>query len=151
MSAPALVDANVLVAAVAAEHEHHSPSLNFAALMHRVRFAVAAHSFAEAYDTLTRDGKNGPFQFPPDEALAVLEDLRSRVDLLGSTPLQTFDGIRRYALGGGIGPRLYDKLIGDIAVLHGITSIVTWNLKHMGGLFASVAVQTPTEFMASNR
>jgi hypothetical protein len=120
-------------------------------MMQRVRFAVAAHSFAEAYNTLTREGADAPFKFPPDEALAVLEDLRSHIDLLGPTPSQTFDSVRRYAQAGGIGPRLYDKLIGDVAVLHGIECIVTWNLKHMRGLFTSLIVQTPADFMASSR
>jgi predicted nucleic acid-binding protein len=151
LSAPALVDSNVLVAAVAAEHEHHAPSLRFASLMQRVRFAVAAHSFAEAYNTLTREGSAGPFRFPPNEALAVLEDLRHHIDLLGPTPSQTFDGVRQYAQSGGIGPRLYDKLIGDVAVLHGIDSIVTWNLKHMRGLFVALNVQSPDDFMASRQ
>jgi len=147
LSAIALVDSNVLVAIVATEHQHHGFSLPFGALFQRLRFAVASHSFAEAYNTLTRGGIRGPFRFSPDEALAVLEDLRSRSDLLGQTPSQAFDGIRQFALVGGIGPRLYDKLIGDVAVLHGISIIVTWNTTHMTGLFPRLTVQTPSEFV----
>ena len=148
MSAIALVDSNALIAIVATEHQHHEASLRFGALFQRARFAVADHSFAGAYNTLTRAGPQGPARFTPDEAIAVLEDLHRRVDLLGLRPSQVFDGLRRYALAGGVGPRLNDKSIGDVAVFHGIGTIATWNRNHMIGLFPTLTVKTPSDMVA---
>jgi predicted nucleic acid-binding protein len=67
---------------------------------------------------------------------------------LGLTPAQTFEATRRYAASGGIGARLYDALIGEAAVLHGIPDIVTWNTGHMRGLFPNLDVLTPEAFAA---
>ena len=55
--------------------------------------------------------------------------------LLGLTAPQTFDAIRSYSQTGGVGARLYDRLIGETAVVHGIKAIVTWNVGHMQSLF----------------
>ena len=51
--------------------------------------------------------------------------------MIGLTPAQTFDTVRGYAADGGIGARLYDQMIGETAVVHGIPTIVTWNIGHM--------------------
>ena len=147
MSAKALLDTNVLIAAVASEHEHHDRSRRLIALAPRVEFAIAAHAFAEAYNTLTRGGPRGPFRFTPGDAIGVLESIRGKTLLLGATANQTFDGVRRYAFAGGIGPRLYDKLIGDVAALNGISRIITWNVRHMRELFSTLTVEDPSEFM----
>jgi hypothetical protein len=69
-----------------------------------LRFAVAAHSYAEAYSTLTRRGGPAPFGFAPAEAWAALESVRAVTDLVGLTAAQTFDMVRRYAGDGGVGP-----------------------------------------------
>jgi hypothetical protein len=111
-------------------------------------FAVAAHSYAEAYSTLTRRGERTPFQFTPEEAWAALESVRAVTALVGLTAPQTFEAIRAYAGSGGIGARLYDRLIGEAAVAHGIPGIVTWNVGHMRSLFPNLSVSTPTQFRA---
>ncbi len=49
---------------------------------------------------------------------------------------------------GGIGPRLYDRLIGEAAVAHAIPRILTWNVGHMRGLFPNLVVTTPTDFVS---
>ena len=106
-------------------------------------FAVAAHSYAEAFSTLTRRG--APFRFPADEAWAALESIRSVTRLVGLTPAQMFDATRDYARAGGIGARLYDKLIGEAAVAHGIAVLITWNVSHMRSLFPKLTVLTPKD------
>jgi len=146
MKIDALIDSNVLIAILVEAHEHHRPSLALLAGEGRgMQFAVAAHSYAETYSTLTRRGDKAPFRFTPEEAWAALESVRATTALLGLTAAQTFDAIRSYAQAGGIGARLYDRLIGEVAVLHGVPMIVTWNVGHMQGLFPDRRVMTPRE------
>jgi predicted nucleic acid-binding protein len=142
----ALLDSNVLVAMLAEAHEHHAPSLALLAEGTDAQLAVAAHSYAETYSTLTRRGDHAPFRFTPGEAWAALESVRAVTSLLGLTAPQTFDTIRRYAHDDGIGARLYDRLIGETAAMHEIPTIVTWNVGHMLSLFPELEICTPVEF-----
>jgi predicted nucleic acid-binding protein len=142
-----LIDSNVLIAIVVEAHEHHGPSVGLLIDGHDAQFAVAAHSYAEAYNTLTRRGERALFQFTPQEAWAALESVRAATSLIGLTAPQTFDAIRGYAQGGGIGARLYDRLIGEAAVTHAIPQIVTWNVGHMRSLFPRLTVTTPEDFI----
>ena len=142
-AARTLVDTNVIVAAVEADHPHH---LQSAALFTDNRsLSVAAHSCAEAFDTLTRRGTNAPFGRPADKAWASLAAVLAVTDMVGLTAAQTLDTIRSFAERGGIGARLYDRLIGEVAVRNGIPAIVTWNVGHMRGLFPDLSVLTPPE------
>ena len=138
----ALLDSNVIIAMVAEGHEHPVAS---AALMEgqAKRFAVAAHSYAEAYTTLTRKSAGAPFQWSSEDAWATLQSVAAATGLVGLSPAQTFDTIRSYAENGGIGARLYDRLIGQIAVQYGISRIITWNISHMRGLFPMLDIQAP--------
>ncbi len=146
MKADALLDSNVLIAIVAEAHEHHASSLDLLIGDKRAEFAIAAHSYAEAFSTLTRRGEHGPFRFSSEEAWASLESVRAVTALVGLTAAQTFDATRSYAPGGGIGARLYDKLIGEAAVVHEIPFLITWNVGHMRGLFSTLTIVTPKEF-----
>jgi predicted nucleic acid-binding protein len=96
----ALLDSNVLIAMLVEAHEHHAASLGVISAESKTRFAVCAHSYAEAYSTLTRRGDRAPFQFTPDEAWAALESVRSVTGLVGLSAAQTFDTIRAYARSG---------------------------------------------------
>jgi len=142
----ALLDSNVLIAMLAEAHEHHEPSIAMLIGKGNRHFAVAAHSYAEAYSTLTRRGEPVLFGFSPEEAWAALESLRAVTALVGLTAAQTFDAVKSYAKAGGVGARLYDRLIGEPAVVHGIDAIVTWNVGHMRSLFPGLRVATPREF-----
>ena len=142
----ALLDSNVLIAMLVEAHEHHGPSLDLVVRESPAQFAIAAHSYAEAYSTLTRRGERAPFQLTPEEAWAALESVRAVTALVGLTAPQTFAATRSYAQSGGIGARLYDCLIGQAAVAHGIARIVTWNVGHMRSLFPDLSVETPNEF-----
>ncbi|MBV1686420.1 PIN domain-containing protein [Novosphingobium sp. G106] len=146
MAIDALLDSNVIIAVVAEAHEHHALSLGLFTCESERSFAVSAHSYAEAYSTLTRKGEHAPFRFSPDEAWAALESVRAATILIGLTPSQTFDTVRSYAQGGGIGARLYDRLIGEVAISHGLSAIVTWNTGHMRSLFPALRVTTPRDF-----
>ncbi len=150
MAIDALIDSNVLIAMLAEAHEHHGPSLGLLIDGHDAQFAVAAHSYAEAYNTLTRRGERAPFQFTPEEAWAALESVRAATSLIGLTAPQTFDAIRNYAQAGGIGARLYDRLIGEAAVTHAIPQIVTWNVGHMRSLFPKLTITTPKDFIVAS-
>ena len=150
MAIDALIDSNVLIAMLAEAHEHHGPSLGLLIDGHDAQFAVAAHSYAEDYTTLTRRGERAPFQFTAEEAWAALESVRAATSLIGLPAPQTFDAIRRYAHGGGIGARLYDRLIGEAAVTHGIPQIVTWNVGHMRSLFPKLTITTPKDFIVAS-
>ena len=145
MKIEALLDSNVLIAMLVEAHEHHGPSLDLVS-EGGTQFAIAAHSYAEAYSTLTRRGERAPFQFTPQEAWAALESVRAVTTLVGLTAPQTFEAIRGYAQSGGLGARLYDRLIGEAAAAHGIALIVTWNVGHMRSLFPNLNVETPKEF-----
>jgi predicted nucleic acid-binding protein len=149
MTIDALIDSNVVVANIVSDHQDHLPSRALFAPGARQRFAVAAHSFAEAYVTLTRRGASGWYKFEAAEAWAALEGIKSRVTLISLTPPQVLDSIRRYASDGGIGARLYDALIGQTALLYDIPAIVTWNTRHMAGLFPTLLVATPTDYLAN--
>lgn len=152
MGFDALLDSNVLIATLVEAHEHHGPSLNLLVGRGDARFAVAAHSYAEVYSTLTRRGGPAQFQFTPEEAWAALESVRAVTGLVGLTAARTFDAIGGYARSGGVGPRLYDRLIGETAVAQGIPKIVTWNVGHMRGLFPDLTIATPDEWaIAENR
>ncbi|HZZ36927.1 MAG TPA: PIN domain-containing protein [Caulobacteraceae bacterium] len=146
----ALLDSNVVIAAVAQAHEHHPSSLALFTDHDPAAFAIAAHSYAEAYNTLTRRDDRAPFQRTPREAWAALESLRAVTALVGLTPARTFDTVRDFANGGGVGARLYDRLIGETAVAESISAILTWNVSHMRSLFPGLEVHTPAEFHAAH-
>ena len=73
-------------------------------------------------------------------AWAALESVRAATTLLGLTAPQTFDPIRSCSQAGGVGARLYDRLIGEAALAHGVPAIVTWNVGHMRNLFPTLQV-----------
>lgn len=133
---------------MAEAHEHHHESVVLLSREAPIRFAISAHSYAEAYSTLTRGGAQGLFGFTAGEAWAALASVRAVTALIGLTPAQTFEAAGRYAGSGGIGPRLYDALIGGAATAHGVAGIVTWNVGHMRALFPALDVRTPTAFHA---
>ena len=145
MKIDALLDSNVVIAALYEEHQDHAASLALFADEIDAQFAVAAHSYAEAYSTLTRRGEHAMFRFAPGEAWAALERVRASTILLDLTGPQTFDAIKSYSQAGGVGARLYDRLIGETAVVHGVSKIVTLNVRHMTSLFPTLTVVTPKE------
>lgn len=142
----ALLDSNVIIAMVAEAHEHHAASAALLPIGREGRFAVAAHSYAEAFATLTRRNASAAFRWPAEDAWATLASIAAATRLVGLSPAQTFDAIRAYAEDGGIGARLYDRLIGQFAIHYAIPRIVTWNVGHMRDLFPGLDVVDPAAF-----
>ncbi len=142
----ALLDSNVIIAALAGSHEHHAPSLALFTGHRAGTFAVAAHSYAECYATLTRREERSPFRFSAEEAWAALESVAAVTALTGLTPAQTFAAVRDFSGTGSIGPRLDDLLIGECAIVQGIPAILTWNVGRMQGLFPALEVIHPPNF-----
>lgn len=142
----ALLDSNVVIATVAEAHEHHEASISLFVDRATHGFAVAAHSYSEAYSILTRRSQSSPFRWPASDAIAALESVAAKCVLVGLTHAQTFDAIKTFAAEGGVGPRLYDRLIGEAALLNGLDCIVTWNRSHMSSLFPDMRVLDPIEF-----
>ena len=151
MAIRALLDSNVVIAAVAEAHEHHEPSNALFRSAGEGILAVSAHSYSEAYSVLTRKADSSPFKWPASDAMAALESVAMRCLLVGLTHGQTFDAIRGFAASGGIGPRLYDKLIGEAAVHNQIPVIVSWNSSHFKSLFPALTIETPISFRAGKR
>lgn len=147
----ALLDSNVVIASVAEAHEHHEPSNALFQNYPTHSFAVAAHSYSEAYSILTRQAPNSSLRWSATDAIAALESVAVRCVLVGLTHAQTFDAIRDFAADNGIGPRLYDKLIGETAITNGLATIVTWNISHMQSLFPSIDVFDPLEFAKQHK
>ncbi len=150
-AADALLDSNVVVAAVSPLARDHAVSVGLFVDGSADRFAIAAHSLVEAFVTLTKRGGGTPFGWPPNDAIVALESVASATLQVALTPAQTLDALRRYAATGGIGPRVYDRLIGEAAVRNGIRRIVTWNISHMRSLFPTLDVLTPEDFQAAAR
>lgn len=144
-----LIDTNVIVAALAEAHEHHAASLALFAQKPTLSIAVAAHSYAEAFSTLTRLGTASPFRWPPDEAWAALESLAAASRLVGLTPAQSIDAVRDFAAAGHIGARVYNHLIIRAAQAAGVRLLVTWNVGHFRSLAKSLEIRTPSELAAS--
>ena len=142
-TAAALLDSNVLIAAVAEKHEHHAASVSLFKDRSRERFLVAAHSYAEAFTTLTRRGPGAAFRWSATDAWEALGSIATATTLAGLTPAQMFDTVRNYAEQGNIGARLYDRLIGEVAVIYGVPRIITWNVSHMRALFPTLEVIDP--------
>lgn len=144
----ALFDTNVILAMVVEGHAHHDASVRSFEAVAPPGVALAAHSLAEAYTTLTRALPRG-FGASPQAAMATLDRLLSETTLLGLSPSQTMAAIRAFARIEGRGPRLYDRLIGEVAAVHGIGTIVTWNTRHLAPLFPGLRVRTPSAFLAA--
>jgi uncharacterized protein with PIN domain len=70
--AAALLGSNVVIAIVAEAHKHHAASLAPVTDADAAPHAVSAHSYAEAYSTLTRHEDHAPFRFEAEEAWAAL-------------------------------------------------------------------------------
>lgn len=140
-----LLDSNVIVAAVAEEHSHHPASFPLLLGATPATTAIAGHSYAEAFTTLTRRNGPAPHAWPPERAWAALESIAGVTSLVGLTPLQSREAIKAFAIAGGVGARVYDWLIGQAAVQAGISTIITWNVSHLRGLFPDLKVVDPAE------
>ena len=122
-----MLDSNIVVAILAEAHEHHAASLALLAEPTRARFAVSAHSYSEAYSTLTRGGERAPFIKPSARGMfngitgghtrwhllrAVYEGVAYGIrDCLDSIPTQV-DTVRM--AGGGANSPVWAQIFADV-------------------------------------
>lgn len=144
-----LLDTNVIVASLYECHADHRDSLALLVERHGrgVPMLVAAHSIAEVFVTLTRRSGPSPVAWPAQRAADVLAGLRRSTTIVGLTPAQTAEAVDAFAA-FGIGPRLYDFLIGRAGLAAGATTLATWNLRHFRSLFPHSDVRSPAELLA---
>ena len=138
----ALVDTNLLVALAVESHKFHADAGSLFAFTSD--FVIAAHSLAELYNTLTRPAM---YDWPAAEALRLVEQLSARFDVRTLTASQYLGGLARFAALGGVGPRVYDFMIGQVAVVHRIDTIVTSNVRDFAPLFPLLKIITPSAFL----
>lgn len=143
-----VVDSNVIVAALVRDHLHHIASQALLKADPPIAIAVAAHSYAEAFTTLTRHGEHAPFRWSSSEAWAGMESIATVTRLVGLTPAASLAAVREFAASGGIGARIYDYLIARAAQAAGAEMLVTWNVGHFRGLIDGLDVRTPSELLA---
>jgi len=143
-----LVDTNVIVATVIVEHFHHRASREACEILTDGSPLLTAHCVAEAYSTITRS--NGPYRLPRDLAWTMLASVIDGFTVVAMTAPQALDAVRRFST-LGIGPRLYDYLIGATGEAHGVRTLVTWNVKDFAPLFPNLTVVTPDAYQPTLR
>ena len=108
-------------------------------------FAAPVHCLSEFYNIATRSVIRGGSGMPAADAYAATAQYAVMIEILGLGVDQHLEAIRQFAAGGRTGAQLYDFLIGQVAVLHNISTIVTWNVKHMAALFPQLRVVKPSD------
>ena len=139
-----LIDSNVIIAYLDAEHVHHLPSRAVFQSLRDEEILVSAHSLLEAYNKLTRGSTTSAFT--PDTVSLTLRSLADRISVRALQLSETLAAMENFARLGGRGARLYDFLIGQVAVLHGAPRIVTWNVRDFTPLFPMLTVVSPDHF-----
>lgn len=138
-----LIDSNVLIAAVTAKHIHQSFSRELLASIASGQSVTATHCLSEFISNATKPLLRGGAGLTPEQAGASLAAYARRLRPLALTIDQHVAALEEFAERGGAGPRVYDFLIGQVAVVHAIPLIVTWNVKHFAPLFPTLRVATP--------
>lgn len=136
-------DTSVLVSAVLVQNVGHQASLTAYLAARKNQAYCAAHSLAEVYSTLTRfPGKQ---RMSGDQALLVLDDIRTRLAVIALEPEEYCSAIADAAAEGVVGGAIYDALIAHCALKAKATTIYTWNIGHFQRCGPEVAkrVRTP--------
>ena len=142
----ALFDSNVLVAELVENHVHHEASRLALETCRDDEITISAHSLAECYNQLTRPRPRG-YAFGTDIVSRAIADMSARVDVKTLSLQQQVDSLQQFARLGGRGARVYDFLIGQVAALYALDTIVTWNTADFVALFPRLRVLTPMQFL----
>ena len=125
-------DTSVLVAALLWRQEGHEDAL---AWLNRARngefsWAVAAHSLAEFYSTLT--GMPPPYRRPPDRVIRLLQDdvIGGGANVVSLSPTEYLSVIGQMAKLGVTGGAIYDALIAFTAQKAKADKLLTFNIDH---------------------
>lgn len=129
-----LLDANCLVAAALAQHEHHRATLSDLSRRRAANqvLVLASHALLEAYAVLTR--LPPPHRLGPGDALAVLERNWRDAEAVTLTAAEIWRTMRELAGAGITGGRIYDGAIAAAARKGKCDEILTWNTRHFAGL-----------------
>lgn len=106
-------------------------------------YATSRHCLTEFYNASTRRFAVDAEPLTPDAARGAIDVYVDILEVLETSAHQQIEAIRRFAELGGVGARVYDYLIGQVAVVHTIPLIVTWNVKHFTLLFPMLRIATP--------
>jgi len=124
----AFLDTSVLVAAARETDLRHRASRTLTIRSNPQDACCAAHSLAELYSALT--GMRPPNRFRPEQALLVLDQVKSSLLCIALSAEEVFQTVRQTAalkLPGGI---IYDALLMACARKADSERIYTWNEKH---------------------
>lgn len=136
-------DTSVLVAAFWVDHPNHEASFHVVNRATPRRCAIAAHTLAEFYATMTALPLRDAIE--PDQVLLFIEEIRKRCTLILLTADDYTETVERMAEQHQISGRIYDALILCCASKWQATAIYTWNLKHFKALDTKLSskVRTP--------
>jgi len=136
-------DTSVLVASFLDGHEHYERSFAVLVDANRKNACCAAHSLAELYATITR--LPGKLSLNLDQALAALDSIAERLELISLESSEYRHAIRAAANLGISGGTIYDALLGQCALKAHAANIYTWNVGHFRILGPEIArkVRTP--------
>ncbi len=142
-----LIDSNVLVAASILTHQHHEASSTLLVGGDTGDFVTSNHCLSEFYSAATRPLAQSGSAMTPQRALDALAAHRDNLEVLQLSQSEQWVALAHFSRIGGTGARLYDFLIGEIAAIHRIPIIVTWNVRHFIPLFPQLRVVTPSEYL----
>jgi predicted nucleic acid-binding protein len=120
-------DTTVLVAAVQPGHVHHNKAFSLYVSAQRATHAVAAHSMAEMYSTLS--GAQRP-KLTSQSAFKLVADASKRFALITLDPQEILATAQQCSANGIAGGTVYDALILACARKVQAETIYTFNLRH---------------------
>ncbi len=139
-----LVDSNVIIAYLDRDHQHHTKSRRVFQSLSDDEILLSVHSLSECFNKLTRGVVTQPFG--PREVTLSLRTLVSKSQVRALSVEETCTAMDKFASMNGRGARLYDYLIGYVAIVETAPKIVTWNVRDMAPLFPTLTVVTPADF-----
>jgi len=131
-------DSNILIAATLSGHPHHEASSARLAPLQRGGGALAAHSLAEIYTTLTRAST---YRIPAADAMRILQHAAKIYRVVTLTAAETLHTIEDVAAQGLTGPIVYDALLLACARKIDARIIYTSNTKHFRRLAPDLAAR----------
>jgi len=121
-------DSNVLIAASIPDHVHHRGSMRLLSRLQNGGGACAAHTLAEAYNTLTKYPKG--YGISPADAVLMINHAARTYRLVSLTSSETTRAIEDTAQRGLSGSLIYDALILTCARKINADLIYTSNAGH---------------------
>jgi predicted nucleic acid-binding protein len=139
------LDTSVLIPVFRSELERHKASLTLFSQLKKNTSAIAAHSLAEVYSTLTR--LPGGLRVDSEHAMLFLGELRERCRIVALDENEYVSAIENLADQSITGGAVYDGLIAHCALKAKATALYTWNVKDFKRFgFVADRVKTPNEF-----